>query len=582
MDKEKALVLLKQSKVEWNRWANHQLATRETLKAAGRWSEGSDPIAWNDVTRAWHDAVTLEFSKHVFQHSVDLRMFIFPGDAWFDEVEFKGTAWFDGAQFHGSTSFSGTLFQNSVRFVNTRFGGTTEFDNVQFQNSAKFDRARFQGQLGFTNTVSKDRQSFIGTRFDKPAYFGHSKFGRNVQFRDAHFSHNLTFVGAQFDGNANFSNVHFLQSADFGSATLGGGISFYGAEFFGNAGFVSTSFDGFAWFHQTKFRKLVSFVDSRFKEGADFNASSFLGAAGFRHAAFEGPATFEETNFKNSVDFYAIQSRSAFSLAGTRFARVPDFIQADFRTSPRLDNIIVEPWRIPKIFTQIKSEEKGVGRQVHPADNTSNLERAARWRALKGLAINAHDHPREQRFFKGEILARRHFEDEFWHGTFVFGYLYQLVSDFGRSTVRPVLLLVFCLFGFMNFYLQHSTGNDQREVSVAWWVLQWADRVAGHRERPSIIPCEVGDGDQIATGLLLSFHKTLPIPSIGGAEKINQHYACLYGIHQYEGYKEGQLGRSFTPVIPPIVSWVGALQSTISLILLFLLFLAIRNHFRIR
>lgn len=79
--------------------------------------------------------------------------------------------------------------------------------------------------------------------------------------------------------------------------------------------------------------------------------------------------------------------------------------------------------------------------------------------------------------------------------------------------------------------------------------------------------------------LLLSFHKGLPFTGVGSPEKLNQIYACLYGIH---GGGTRELPERFTPVIPDLVYLLGILQTLFSLVLIFLLLLALRNHFRIR
>ena len=79
---------------------------------------------------------------------------------------------------------------------------------------------------------------------------------------------------------------------------------------------------------------------------------------------------FHNAQFKGEADFNAVAGKRAFSMAGARFQRVPDFIQAHFEEAPRLDNVQVEP---PKGLELLAEEE------------ARNL--FARWRALKRLAI---------------------------------------------------------------------------------------------------------------------------------------------------------------------------------------------------
>ncbi len=57
------------------------------------------------------------------------------------------------------------------------------------------------------------------------------------------------------------------------------------------------------------------------------------------------------------------------------------------------------------------------------------------------------------------------------------------------------------------------------------------------------------------------------------SEKVNQTYACLYNVDP---------GGKLTSVIPDAVVFAEIAQTLISAVLIFLLLLAIRNHFRIK
>ncbi|QLH40724.1 MAG: hypothetical protein HWD60_19765 [Defluviicoccus sp.] len=93
--------------------------------------------------------------------------------------------------------------------------------------------------------------------------------------------------------------------------------------------------------------------------------------------------------------------------------------------------------------------------------------------------------------------------------------------------------------------------------------------------------CLVGSGEPWTAALGLSIRKALPFAGVGSTEKLNQIYACLYGIHG-EAASRGDLPARFTPVIPDGVDYLGIAQLLLSLLLLFLFLLAVRSHFRIR
>ena len=90
--------------------------------------------------------------------------------------------------------------------------------------------------------------------------------------------------------------------------------------------------------------------------------------------------------------------------------------------------------------------------------------------------------------------------------------------------------------------------------------------------------CAAGAGADTpwSAALGLSIRKALPFAGIASSEKLNQIYACLYGVH--DGIEPGRI----TPIIPDAVDYLGMVQLVLSLLLLFLFLLAVRNHFRIR
>ena len=287
-------------------------------------------------------------------------------------------------------------------------------------------------------------------------------------------------------------------------------------------------------------------------------------------------------------------------MAGATFHEVPNFIQATFAEAPRLDNVVIQRrGRVPG--------QDGVRRD----DIDDDLP--ARWRALKRLALQGHDHIREQEYFAEEVKALRGNPDKplpnplnwfkrnshglrqpVWPGggRYWLGQFYQCLSNFGRSAARPVFWWMVLYSGSAYFYLrQHfaasaETGTAYVSGAGEWlWshAVQHFLRVAASSESHSdaaLFPsCIKGEGNPVWDALGLSLNKALPLSGIGSPEKLNQIYACLYGIH---GGGRGALPERFTPVIPDLVYYLGMVQTLFSLVLIFLFLLALRNHFRIR
>ena len=289
------------------------------------------------------------------------------------------------------------------------------------------------------------------------------------------------------------------------------------------------------------------------------------------------------------ASFAAARSEGAFTLADAKFKMVPDFGQAHFDEAPRLDNLHIKPehsgvlaffkravkhpiwallrWRLLARLARadFKAWLTRIRAVWRPTPDEKSLP--ARWRSLKRLAIQGHDHERELKFFSNEIIARRGVGDKLHHAQFWAGLVYQVLSNFGRSIIRPLLWLVLSTVCFAFSYLgEHMAA-----------VVGYDDALP--------LSCKAGLGNPLSEAFLLSLDKTLPLPGIVHAGDLDRIYACLYGYHDIDATKPQTKSTSPPPSrvrIPSAVSWKGAAQVSISTVLIFLLLLALRNHFRIR
>ena len=180
--------------------------------------------------------------------------------------------------------------------------------------------------------------------------------------------------------------------------------------------------------------------------------------------------------------------------------------------------------------------------------------------------------------FKGELIERRRSEDTFWHAVLWLGYMYQLLSDFGRSPMRPLFLWFVSVIIFAALYLGHHPAFAKNWWSGFGWEFQ---SLAGSNGVPPLT-CVAGPGGRSVAALQLSVHKGLLFLGLVPATKLNQIHACLYGIHPVSAAQPSQLPVSFLPVIPDGVTALSFIQHPLSVVLIFLFLLAIRNHFRIK
>lgn len=166
-------------------------------------------------------------------------------------------------------------------------------------------------------------------------------------------------------------------------------------------------------------------------------------------------------------------------------------------------------------------------------------------------------------FWKNEDGARRLSWPEgarFWFGLF-----YQIISNFGRSTLRPVLcwLVVTWLFAGLYFAAHLSAAS------------------AAGRAANSDPSCIAGEGDPVSEALHLSFEKGLVFGGLADPNRSYQTRACLFGLTRVQ-QPQTELRSFAIPNTPSLAVALGAFQSALSAALIFLFLMAVRNEFRIK
>lgn len=519
MTKDETLALYAQGKEAWNDWAGKRLAERAQLETAGQWvSElefSCDSLSNEEATKQWLDDARADFTAYGFSSDATFTEFLFPGEA----------------AFKGAT-----------------FGCKANFDGTVFKHFAQFRGALFQG----TST------SFQGAIFEHIAHFSDTKFHQEARFAGTTFNGYVLFENVQFSGYSDFSNVRFADTASFKNTGFSK-VRFQHSSFTNDAEFSRTRFNGEANFVHVVFESKATFRTASFKNEAFFNEAKFNGFATFALVVFKEFTYFMDATFTAGTSFVGMKGESFFTMRSAKFNLLPDFAQAHFNEAPRLDESIFN--NTPKLSAEYPS----------------------RWRALKRLAIQAHDHEREQMFFAEEIKSLRGVEDfplptpnhgrATWSGSgrYWAGFIYEWISDFGRSIRRPImgwcLVAVLCGAFFLHYHLR--SGNP------ATTLYHWASGThkATHFAELSCLnsPRHLGDQDNpVAAAVYLSIHNGVVFSGLGRSDKLVQSYACLYG------------GNETSSTIPNLIVFIGFIQTLVSAVLIFLLGLALRNKFRIR
>jgi uncharacterized protein YjbI with pentapeptide repeats len=400
--------------------------------------------------------------------------------------------------FTTSCNFVGFIFPSEANFSGTRLEGMADFQAARFCGCARFDKTQFCANSWFRYVLFTGDAGFRDGQFNGEARFSESRFVRGAWFKGATFRGPAGFRRADF-AFAGFEGAEFLDHANFGDRAQ-----------YGSAKFIGAQFRGKVWFDQATFAHNVWFSNAHFYHG---------------NKPID-PATGRELTHDVAPDFSGITAERAFALDGTKFDVLPNFTQASFAEAPRLDNLTLAP-------------------TVEPGDFMRSFRRtdrsvASRYRALKRLAIQGHDHEREHQFFKGELRSRRNNEDKWWHGAFWFGILYDVLSDFGRSLLRPFVFWVGAFAAFAGAYFSLAAiPNAARPVGPVCGAL--------------------------VNAVQLSFKNALINLGGGGRDPTMQIYRCLFGLD-----------------IPNSVFFVELTQTLLSAALIFLLLLALRNRFRIQ
>lgn len=666
---QKHIDRLKKGVESWNDWAKKKLAQKAELENAGKWfvklklddqryvrTMSNDPQ--NPMIQDWLNKTYVNFSKLSLENSFYFSNLIFPGDvnffkvkfgeeisfsssvfsgeANFSKASFKGIAPFIITNFKKGANFHKVEFKDTAGFIGAKFNRGTNFTEVEFNGQAAFNEAHFKEWVTFDKAIMTSSTVFNNAKFDKETSFNEVLFWGEVIGCSSHFEDEVNFKKTKFYEFADFENIIFFKDVSFREAVFKEGVNFTDVSFKKKVDYSSVSFEdqvifssfnvkGEANFFDTKFESWAQFHNAVFEKDANFYQSVFENQANFRQVDFKKHANFTEVVFNYSADFQAILSKRAFSLRDAKFASViPNFTQANFAESPRLDNIQLLPapaykdypfpskkiqsplkwqrywwnlqfraflmrlfWRCvykltPSNYRKLYHKGEVLKHLWNKFTNKrNNPNEEAHYRALKRLAIQAHDHENEMKFFAGEICARRHVTDfanflthdfassmRYWAGV-----AYELFSDFGRSFIRPALWWFACLWLFANLTLSNAGLEDKTKCHNSQLTPKQAAYTIGLKN----------------SLLILGLTKT---------NIVKQAELCLYGVN-----KNGEAEREPKPYDPKIkrayqakstkaettktdIPFKAAVQgithSLLSLFFIFLLLLAIRNQFKIK
>lgn len=432
-------------------------------------------------------------------------------------VTFPGEVSFEKTEFLVNVDFSDSAFEENTSFLNCKFHKKTDFSEAKFKGRTDFNRSSFRDTTLFEKAIFKEKAHFFEVQFYNPTFWGNAKFNNTVTFENSRFSAQAVFYKTEYIDRTYFKNIVFVESVIF---------------------------------KESVFNNIVDFSGSVFQHGADFTGVSFIQESLFRRSHFYKELNMRGVNTDKICDF----SDSSFS----RF--IPDFSLMDAITDLRLDRVkILETIRSKQDF-EIDDPRPWPFRHIAIAPE---IDATIKYRSLKKIANENHDHLVELNMFIDEMRARRFWYDKPFSlkdgaGRFWWGLIYGWISDYGRSMFRPLLGWAVCLFIFA------AIAFSQARVEA-------------------INVCRTTGDNPIQAAFSISSFYSLPFISLKNTDTIKKDYVCLYGSKKLNKTTNNRDVRNV--MIPNLSRWFSfwsLINSVLSGAFIFLFLLAIRNQFKIK
>jgi len=246
-------------------------------------------------------------------------------------------------------------------------------------------------------------------------FFMLAKQGRNIwnAWRKAYPEPVANFVGTALEGlPIDFSGFSFV----------GGGVSL-------DKTYITPCVD----FNNCNFGRTSKFAGAKFGNFAMFSGAIFKNTAEFVSAEFQGDVLFQDCLFQSGADFERAIFYGVPNFHGCTLHQNTSFDKAQFLAPP-------------------------------------SAHAARAYRTLKLAFAQQHAFHEEQRFFKLEMKAEAGIAE---YPKKLMYQLYETLSDYGSSLLRPVLFWILCLLIFAFSYglltgATFSLNNIDTQVTVQW------------------------------------------------------------------------------------------------------------------
>ncbi|HBU99066.1 pentapeptide repeat-containing protein [Thalassospira lucentensis] len=438
--------LLKRGKDAWNTWAEHEIS---------KTSDKIPCIEFRSQNQDLRKITTSDFNGFKFPCPIFFNKIKFSRNVRFSECEFQEDLNFLHCRFEKSSLFSGTEFRG-LFFDDVTFCGETDLSSVDFYENTEILNTTFESEVVFSHSTFHKELNLYKTNFNQTVLFHKTTFKKSVTFR------------ANFKGYTSFHQAAFCKESDFSTSIFDTTIIFDESQFIENVTFSQSHFKSFIYFQGTEFHKEAKFTKSIIKgqlsfkpkivkQQVSFSGASFSEHADFSGTQFDGDVIFTDTHFEKSALFSNCYFQKEAIFLRTVFAGYTSFENSSFsdQTCPNFRSTVFLETRSPELYgTSIKyqvSEECPCHKILNICKYDDGYER---YRILKKMAAQNHNHDDEVYYFSLEMKAKRHhlhkYTDLSKFVVLAFNHAYGALSDFGQSIVRPLtgLLLTALFFAY--------------------------------------------------------------------------------------------------------------------------------------
>jgi uncharacterized protein YjbI with pentapeptide repeats len=239
-----------------------------------------------------------------------------------------------------------------------------------------------------------------------------------------------------------FSHTHFARTVYFEGFSFARDTNFSQAKFSSYAFFGAAAFSDAADFRSATFSKHVDLASATFSSDANFSSATFSGFAMFSEATFSGFASFRKATFSSDAHF-----RSATFYGGVYFSEATFSGSANFINTKFTANTNFADARFEREVPDFRGATMHEATEWHgvtwpkPSRNKADAQdQVYAYERLKQEMERLKKYEDEQNFFRRELRARRRLV---WtlSGPWFLNFVYQVSSDYGNSLVRPLLWL---------------------------------------------------------------------------------------------------------------------------------------------